>query len=64
MLETVKGTRRNINLETYIYWPGDIGKDQCGRHQPLNWYNLERINNRTQRKFLFVDGAAGFTGAD
>ena len=30
-------------------------------HKP-NWYNLARLNNRTHRKLLVVDGKAGFTG--
>ncbi len=30
-------------------------------HQP-HWYNLARLNNRTHRKTLVVDGAVGFTG--
>ena len=32
------------------------------RYHPLRWYNLGRINNRTHRKLLIVDGATGFTG--
>ncbi|MES2355566.1 MAG: phospholipase D-like domain-containing protein [Pseudomonadota bacterium] len=30
-------------------------------HEP-KWYNLARLNNRTHRKLLIVDGAIGFTG--
>lgn len=32
------------------------------RYHPLHWYNLSRINNRTHRKLLVVDGRVGFTG--
>ena len=32
------------------------------RYHPLHWYNLDRINNRTHRKLLIVDGRIGFTG--
>ena len=32
------------------------------QYRPLAWYNLDRINNRTHRKLLIVDGAIGFTG--
>jgi len=32
------------------------------RYHPLRWYNLRRINNRTHRKLLVVDGSVGFTG--
>ena len=30
-------------------------------HKP-DWYNLHRLNNRTHRKLLVVDGRTGFTG--
>src|SRR5690606_1088195 len=30
--------------------------------RPINWYNLDRVNNRTHRKLLVVDGEIGFTG--
>jgi cardiolipin synthase A/B len=29
---------------------------------PLRWYHLARMNNRTHRKLLVVDGRVGFTG--
>ena len=32
------------------------------RYHPLRWYNLGRLNNRTHRKLLIVDGTVGFTG--
>jgi cardiolipin synthase len=32
------------------------------RYHPIRWYNLDRINNRTHRKLLVVDGRIGFTG--
>lgn len=35
---------------------------QLHRYRPLNWYNLGRMNNRTHRKLLVVDGRIGFTG--
>lgn len=31
-------------------------------YRPLRWYNLGRINNRTHRKLLVIDGRIGFTG--
>lgn len=31
-------------------------------YRPLHWYNLSRLNNRTHRKLLVVDGRIGFTG--
>jgi cardiolipin synthase A/B len=32
------------------------------RYHPLRWYTIDRINNRTHRKLLVVDGRIGFTG--
>lgn len=32
------------------------------RFHPLRWYNLDRVNNRTHRKVLVVDGLVGFIG--
>jgi cardiolipin synthase len=32
------------------------------RYHSLHWYTLDRINNRTHRKLLIVDGRVGFTG--
>ncbi|MEP7330144.1 MAG: cardiolipin synthase B, partial [Betaproteobacteria bacterium] len=30
-------------------------------YRPLSWYHLGRLNNRTHRKLLVVDGKVGFT---
>jgi cardiolipin synthase len=32
------------------------------RYHPLHWYHLARMNNRTHRKLLVLDGKVGFTG--
>jgi cardiolipin synthase len=32
------------------------------RYNPVRWYTLARMNNRTHRKLLVVDGSVGFTG--
>ncbi|GAC1628992.1 MAG: phospholipase D-like domain-containing protein [Nevskia sp.] len=32
------------------------------KYHPLIWYNWQRLNNRTHRKLLIVDGRIGFTG--
>ena len=32
------------------------------RYHPVRWYSLGRLNNRTHRKLLIVDGRVGFTG--
>lgn len=31
-------------------------------YQPISWYRLHRINNRTHRELLVVDGRVAFTG--
>jgi cardiolipin synthase len=32
------------------------------KFHPVRWYTLDRLNNRTHRKLLVVDGRIGFTG--
>lgn len=32
------------------------------RFRPVRWYTINRMNNRTHRKLLVVDGRIGFTG--
>jgi cardiolipin synthase len=32
------------------------------QYHPLHWYHLGRLNNRTHRKLLVIDGRVGFTG--
>lgn len=32
------------------------------RFRPVHWYTLDRVNNRTHRKLLIVDGSVAFTG--
>ena len=39
----------------------EAGADIRKFHKPA-WYNMARLNNRTHRKLLVVDGAVGFTG--
>jgi cardiolipin synthase len=50
----------------------DIGDDilktladagcQVAWYNPIRWYTLGRLNNRTHRKSLIIDGRVGFTG--
>jgi cardiolipin synthase len=66
--------RAGVKVHLLIDWVGSAKMDekdldimrQAGvevRHyHPLRWYNLGRINNRTHRKLLVVDGRIGFTG--
>ncbi|MGA9340892.1 MAG: phospholipase D-like domain-containing protein [Rhodanobacteraceae bacterium] len=102
MIKAIKGARKSIDLETYIYWSGDVSDrfvaalteraragvavhvlvDWIGAHKmkdsvperlraagvefeyfhPLSWYTIDRLNNRTHRKLLIVDGRVAFTG--
>jgi cardiolipin synthase len=102
MLAAIRGAKKTICFETYIYWSGSIGKEfadalcerstkgvkvhvlldwlgsnkideellgemrgagvEVERYRPLRWYNLARMNHRTHRKLLVVDGQVGFTG--
>jgi cardiolipin synthase len=102
ILTAVRGARRTITFETYIYWSGQIGTElaealaeraragvavhvqvdwlgsqrmesellelmldagvQVHQYRPLRWYSLGRVNNRTHRKLLIVDGRIAFTG--
>lgn len=102
MLAAIRGARRSVNFETYIYWSGAIGREfsealsqraragvpvrvtidwvgssrmeqtqlqemkkagvMLRRYRPLKWFSLGRLNNRTHRKLLIVDGRIGFTG--
>jgi cardiolipin synthase len=102
MLEAIRGARRTIDFETYIYWSGAIGKEfadalseraragvqvhvlldwigsqkmdealidelrsagvEIQKFHPPHWSHLGRLNNRTHRKLLIVDGRIGFTG--
>ena len=32
------------------------------RYHEIHWYNLGKLNNRTHRKLLIIDGTVGFTG--
>ena len=66
--------RAGVKVHVLIDWVGsgkmdeallkkikDAGVDVRKFHKPA-WYNLARLNNRTHRKLLVVDGAVGFTG--
>jgi len=38
------------------------GRCQVAWYNPLRWYSLGRLNHRTHRKSLIIDGAIAFTG--
>jgi cardiolipin synthase len=102
MLASIHAARHSINLETYIYWSGNVSKefvaaltersragvkvhvlaDWLGSTRmkqtvidalraggvrfeyfhPLNWYAIDRVNDRTHRKLMVVDGQVAFNG--
>jgi cardiolipin synthase len=102
MLEAIRGAKRTITFETYVYYSGTIGAEfsralaerakagvkvhvifdavgagkiddrfeeemraagvELEKYNPLRWYTLAQMNNRTHRKLLVVDGHVGFTG--
>jgi cardiolipin synthase A/B len=102
MLEAIRGARRTITFEMYIYWSGSVGEqftqalveraragvkvhvliDALGSqkiapgviermqaagvrvelYNPVRWNTVARMNNRTHRKIMVVDGRIGYTG--
>ena len=66
--------KAGVPVNVIVDWAGSIKMDdelldemrQAGvrvhRYRPLHWYTLGRINNRTHRKLLVIDGRIGFTG--
>ena len=66
--------RAGVAVNVTIDWAGSISMDEkqlaqmqdagvrVERYRPLHWYNIGRLNNRTHRKLLVVDGRVGFTG--
>ena len=67
-------SRAGVQVKVMVDWAGSIKMEDamlesmrdCGidirQYRPLKWYNLGRLNNRTHRKLLAVDGKIGFTG--
>lgn len=63
-----------VPVHVTLDWAGSVKMDDAlltqmedagvhvHRYRPLHWYNLGRMNNRTHRKLLVVDGLVGFTG--
>lgn len=67
-------SRAGVKVYVLIDWVGSAKMDDAlldemrdagvdiRKYHPLHWYNLGRMNNRTHRKLLIVDGKVGFTG--
>ncbi len=66
--------RAGVKVAVQLDWVGSLKMDgellktmtdagaKVERYRPLHWYNLGRMNNRTHRKLLVVDGRVAFTG--
>lgn len=66
--------REGVDVNVVIDWVGGLKMEQSlittmraagvkvELFRPLRWYNFSRLNKRTHRKLLIVDGAEGYTG--
>jgi cardiolipin synthase len=70
----IERSRAGVHVHVMLDWVGcekmsstliaemrDAGIHVVRYHRPT-WYGLSRLNNRTHRKVLIVDGKVGFTG--
>jgi len=72
--ELSAAARRGVHVHMLLDWLGSRTMDSdmlaaarsagCDLqiYHPPSWYHLGRLNNRTHRKILVVDGKVGFTG--
>lgn len=70
----IERARAKVPVHVLVDWVGSQKMDEVlvhemadagvriERYHPLHWYHLVRMNNRTHRKLLVVDGTIGFTG--
>jgi cardiolipin synthase len=70
----IERARAGVRVHLMLDWVGTGKMDQAvldrmrdagveiEKYHPLRWYNLGRLNNRTHRKLVVVDGRIGFTG--
>lgn len=66
--------RQGVKVHVLLDWVGSAKMDeslldtlkdagvQVFRYHPPHWSHLGRMNNRTHRKLLIIDGRVGFTG--
>jgi cardiolipin synthase len=66
--------RAGVKVHVIIDWAGGSKIDgkyvadmksagvELERYHPPRWYNFRRMNNRTHRKLLIIDGKVGFIG--
>jgi cardiolipin synthase len=102
MLEAIRGAKRTITIEQYIWSPGKVSSEfvealteraragvkihivvdgigsmklgtddlkplldagaEFGRFNTPGWFRLFKVNHRTHRKLMVIDGKVGFTG--
>jgi cardiolipin synthase len=72
--ELANAARRGVHVHMLLDWLGSRTMDSnllaaaraagCDLqiYHPPSWYHLGRLNNRTHRKILVIDGKVGFTG--
>lgn len=66
--------KNGVHVHLLIDWVGSSKMDptlldamrtagvEIEKYHPPKWYSLSKLNNRTHRKLLVVDGKVGFTG--
>jgi len=66
--------RHGVKVHVLLDWVGSQKMDEeslaamreagveVEKYRPVKWYTLSKLNNRTHRKLLVIDGAIGFTG--
>jgi cardiolipin synthase len=66
--------RAGVRVHLLLDWVGSVKMEakyldqmkaagvKIRQYHPLRWYNLARMNNRTHRKLLVIDGKVGYTG--
>ena len=66
--------RAGVAVHVLLDWAGSVGMDdelvtsmteagvEVEFYHPLSWYHVWRMNNRTHRKILVIDGQLGFIG--
>jgi cardiolipin synthase len=66
--------RDGVSVKVLLDWVGSLPMDEglvkrmqaagveVVRFRPVTWYTIDRVNNRTHRKLLVIDGRIGFTG--
>ena len=66
--------REGVRVHVLVDWAGALKMEdttldrmreagvEVEQYRPLAWYRLDRMNSRTHRKLLVIDGRVGFTG--